>query len=463
MNKRSIAALCALGVAGSLLVSPSALAKDVQLDTRNNKEICTVTLDSAEQEIAKKLFTLKIEEQTKVQNRMRKEFPQYSSLFDAWDNHPEVQQNSPTSILTPSTSELEAKGFEALDNQYLFFTNSDKEATLKEWASNGYPYDLEVARNWSSEEMGDYPFTEKPVIFAQDGNAVTSELDTAHQLPSVYGGLQLGFYPSPRLKAMLSPGEMRLKPLEDEFEAIAGYRSLVNLLGNTKTPALLCENAYLQKESEEAAAREAAEAKRKAEEAARKAEEEKRKAEEAAKKAAEEEAARQAAEEEQRKAEEAAKKAEEEKRKAEEAAKKAAEEEAARQAAEEAEKKAAEAKRKAEEAAEKAKEEKRKAEEAAKKAAEQEAARQAAEEAEKKAAEAKRKAEEAAKKAGEEKRKAEEAKKPKPSTPDSNAKPAEEGSSTAGIVGIVLGVLALVGGAAFALLPQLRGALNLKF
>lgn len=380
MNKRSIATLCALGLAGSLLVSPSALAKDVQLDTRNNKEICTVTLDSAEQEIAKKLFTLKIEEQTKVQNRMRKEFPQYKSLFEAWDNHPEVQENSAILLFKPSASELEAKGFEALDNQYLFFTNSDIEAELKEWASNGYPYDLEVARNWSIEEMGDYPFTEKPVIFAQDGDSVTSAIDTLHQLPGVYGGLQLGLPPSPRLKAMLSPGEMRLKTLEDQFEAAAGYESLISLLGNTQTPALLCENAYLQKESEEAAAREAAEAKRKAEEAA-----------------------------------------------------------------------------------EKAKEEKRKAEEAAKKAAEEEAARQAAEEAEKKAAEAKRKAEEAAKKAEEEKRKAEEAKKPKPSTPDNNAKPAKEGSSTAGIVGIVLGVLALVGGAAFALLPQLRGALNLKF
>ena len=425
MNKRSIATLCALGLAGSLLVSPSALAKDVQLDTRNNKEICTVTLDSAEQEIAKKLFTLKIEEQTKVQNRMRKEFPEYKNLFEAWDNHPEVQENSAILLFKPSASELEAKGFESLDRRYLFFTNSDKEATLKEWASTGYPYDLEVARNWPTEEMGDYPFTEKPVIFAQDGNSVTSEIDTLHQLPSAYNGLQLGLPPSPRLKAMLSPGEMRLKTLEDQFEAVAGYQSLISLLGNTQTPAQLCENAYLQKESEEAAAREAAEAKRKAEEAA--------------------------------------KKAEEEKRKAEEAAKKAAEEEAARQAAEEAEKKAAEAKRKAEEAAKKAEEEKRKAEEAAKKAAEEEAARQAAEEAEKKAAEAKRKAEEAAKKAEEEKRKAEETKKPKPSTPDNNAKPAKEGSSTAGIVGIVLGVLALVGGAAFALLPQLRGALNLKF
>ena len=386
MNKRSIATLCALGIAGSLLVSPSALAKDVQLDTRNNREICTVTLDSAEKEIAKKLFTLKIEEQTKVQDRMRKEFPQYSSLFEAWDNHPEVQENSLISVFEPSTSELEAKGFEALDRQYLFFTNSDEEAKLKEWASTGYPYDLEVARNWPNEEMGDYPFTEKPVIFAQDGNSVTSEIDTLHQLPSAYNGLQLGLPPSPRLKAMLSPGEMRLKTLEDQFEAVAGYGSLISLLGNTQTPALLCENAYLQKESEEAAAREAAEAKRKAEEAAKKAEEEKRKAEEAAQKAADEEAARQAAE----------------------------------------------AKRKAEEAAKKAEEEKRKAEEAAQKAEE-------------------------------EKRKAEEAKKPKPSTPKGNAKPAEEGSSTAGIVGIVLGVLALVGGAAFALLPQLREALNLKF
>ena len=418
MNKRSIATLCALGIAGSLLVSPSALAKEVQLDTRNNKEICTVTLDAAEQEIAKKLFTLKIEEQTKAQNRMRKEFPQYKSLFEAWDNHPEVQKNSLLNTPSISDADLEAKGFESLDRRYLFFTNSDKEAQLKEWASSGYPYDLEVARNWPNEEMGDYPFTEKPVIFAQDGNSVTSASDTLYQLPSVYKGLQFGFTPSPRLKAMLSPGEMRLKTLEDQFEAVAGHQSLISLLGNTQTPAQLCENAYLQKESEEAAAREAAEAKRKAEEAAKKAEEEKRKAEEAAKKAAEEEAARQAAEEEQRRAEEAAKKAEEEKRKA---------------------------------------------EEAAKKAAEQEAARQAAEEAEKKAAEAKRKAEEAAKKAEEEKRKAEEAKKPKPSTPDNNAKPAKEGSSTAGIVGIVLGVLALVGGAAFALLPQLRGALNLKF
>ena len=349
MNKRSIATLCALGIAGSLLVSPSALAKDVQLDTRNNRDICTVTLDSAEQEIAKKFFTLKIEEQTKAQNRMRKEFPQYSSLFEAWDNHPEVQENSITSPLTPSTSELEAKGFEDLDRQYLFFTNSDKEAKLKEWASTGYPYDLEVARNWPNEEMGDYPFTEKPVIFAQDGNSVTPGTDTFYQLPSVYNGLQFGLPPSPRLKAMLSPGELRLKTLEDQFEAVAGFGSLISLLGNTQTPALLCENAYLQKESEEEAARQAAEAKRKAEEAAKKAEEEKRKAEEAAKKAEEE------------------------------------------------------------------------------------------------------------------KRKAEEAKKPKPSTPKGNAKPAEEGSSTAGIVGIVLGVLALVGGAAFALLPQLREALNLKF
>lgn len=365
MKKCSIATLCALSIASSLLASPSALAKDVQLDTRNNKEICIITLDAAEQEIAKKYFALKIEEQIKVQNEMRKEFPEYRKLFKNWDNNPQVHENLVLAALSLPGEALTARGYESSDGLYMFFTNSKKEADLKEWAANGYPYVIEVARNWSYEEKENYPATKNPVIFTQDGVSLTSVDSTLLQLPAVYKGLQMSFLPSPRLKTLLSPGEARLKALEDEFKNMTGRKSLFSYTNPSETPAMLCEAAHSRKESGE---------------------------------------------------------------------------EAAPQTTTEDEKKAAEAKRKAEEAAKKA-----------------------AEEAARQAAEAKRKAEEAAKKAEEEKRKAEEAKKPKPSTPNNNAKPAVEGSSTAGIVGIVLGVLALVGGAAFALLPQLRGALNLKF
>ena len=360
MKKRSIATLCALGIASSLLASPSALAKDVQLDTRNNREICIITLDATEQEIAKQYFALKIEEQIKVQNEMRKEFPEYRKLFKNWDNHPQVHENLILAALSLPGEALTARGYDSSDGLYMFFTNSKKEADLKEWATNGYPYAIEVARNWPYEEKENYPATKNPVIFTQDGVSLTSVDSTLLQLPAVYKGLQMSFLPSPRLQTLLSPGEARLKALGDEFENMTGKKSLFSYTNPGETPAMLCETAYSRKHST---------------------------AEPAPQTTTEHE----------------------------------------------------------------------------KKAAEEEAARQAAEEAEKKAAEAKRKAEEAAKKAEEEKRKAEEAKKPKPSTPKGNAKPAEEGSSTAGIVGIVLGVLALVGGAAFALLPQLRGALNLKF
>ena len=414
MFKRSLSALCAIAVVSSIVVAPNAAAKDVQMDKRNGKDICVVKLDSSEQEIAKEYFTKKIEEQTKLQNRMRADFPEYADLFAQWDSAPTVGSNSATEFLLPTIEDLENKGYDSLDARYLFFTNSDIERDLKDWAQKGYPYVFEVARNWSSKEMEEYPFTEVPVIVAQNGEDETGAFDSARHLPSVYPDLTLGFLPSPKLNSLMSPGKMRLTALEEKFEDVAGMRSFMGLPGApSEGPARLCDSAYVQKAAEEEQARKAAAEKAAAEKAA------------AEKAAAEKEAAEKAA----------------------------AEKEAAEKAA--AEKAAAE-----KEAAEKAAAE----EQAKKEAAEKEAAEKAAAEkaaAEKKAAE-KKAAEEQAKKEAAEKAKKQDNSGPKQET-DPDGSSADELSGEE-IAGIVVGILALVlgVGAGATLIPQVRELLHLQ-
>ena len=298
MFKRSLSALCAIAVVSSIVVAPNAAAKDVQMDKRNGKDICVVKLDSSEQEIAKEYFTKKIEEQTKLQNRMRADFPEYADLFAQWDSAPTVGRNEATGFLLPTSEDLKNKKYDSLDASYLFFTNSDIEQDLKNWAQNGYPYVFEVARNWSSKEMEEYPFTEVPVIVAQNGEDKTGAFDSAQHLPSVYPDLTLGFLPSPKLNSLMSPGKSRLKALEEKFEDVAGMSSFMDLPGApSEGPARLCESAYVQKAAEEQAKKEAAEKaaaeKKAAEEQAKKEAAEKAAAE---KKAAEEQAKKEAAE-----------------------------------------------------------------------------------------------------------------------------------------------------------------------
>ena len=338
MFKRSLSALCAIAVVSSIVVAPNAAAKDVQMDKRNGKDICVVKLDSSEQEIAKEYFTKKIEEQTKLQNRMRADFPEYADLFAQWDSAPTVGSNSATEFLLPTIEDLENKGYDSLDARYLFFTNSDIERDLKDWAQKGYPYVFEVARNWSSKEMEEYPFTEVPVIVAQNGEDETGAFDSARHLPSVYPDLTLGFLPSPKLNSLMSPGKMRLTALEEKFEDVAGMRSFMGLPGApSEGPARLCDSAYVQKAAEEEQARKAAAEKAAAEKAAA----EKAAAEkEAAEKAAAEEQAKKEAAEKEAAEKEAAEKAAAEKAAAEKKAaeKKAAEEQAKKEAAEKAKK-----------------------------------------------------------------------------------------------------------------------------
>lgn len=250
-----------IAVSLSLVSVPSATALDAQLDTRNGKEICVVSLDSAEKEISKKYFAAKLEEQTKLQNRMRQDFPQYADSFARLDSAPQTHNMlsfwSLSRFALPTEAELVAQGYDRLDASYLVFTNSDTEAEYKEWAANGYPFNWEVARNWTPSELAEYPYGDLPVVNSQNGEVEDSAMDLRAQVPSYSTGLQAGFpTTSQKLTNLMKPGELRLQPLEDEFEAVAGLEVMGFTLpfSSTVTLAGACENAYLAKEQSEAEA-----------------------------------------------------------------------------------------------------------------------------------------------------------------------------------------------------------------
>ncbi|AMO91860.1 hypothetical protein AWU68_1586 [Corynebacterium simulans] len=250
-----------IAVSLSLVSVPSATALDAQLDTRNGKEICVVSLDSAEKEISKKYFAAKLEEQTKLQNRMRQDFPQYADSFARLDSAPQTHNMlsfwSISRFALPTEAELVAQGYDRLDASYLLFTNSDTEAEYKEWAANGYPFNWEVARNWTPSELAEYPYGDLPVVNSQNGEVEDSAMDLRAQVPSYSAGLHAGFpTTSQKLTNLMKPGELRLQPLEDEFEAVAGLEVMGFTLpfSSTVTLAGACENAYLAKEQSEAEA-----------------------------------------------------------------------------------------------------------------------------------------------------------------------------------------------------------------
>lgn len=245
-----------IAVSLSLVSIPSATALDAQPDTRNGKEICVVSLDSAEKDLSKKYFAAKIDEQTKLQNRMRQDFPQYADNFARLDSAPQTHD-----MLTywsdisfsdvPTEAELAAKGYESLDNSYLVFTNSDTEAQFKEWAANGYPFNWEVARNWTASELAEYPYGDLPVVNSQNGTVADSPMDLHKQKPSYYEGLRAGFpTSSQKLTNLMRPGELRLQPLEDKFDEAVGLQVLgfSGAFSSTVTLAGACENAYREKE-----------------------------------------------------------------------------------------------------------------------------------------------------------------------------------------------------------------------
>ncbi|AJI80075.1 hypothetical protein [Corynebacterium singulare] len=249
-----------IAVSLSLVSVPSATALDAQLDTRNGKEICVVSLDSAEKEISKKYFAAKIDEQTKLQNRMRQDFPQYADSFARLDSAPETHKlvtywSDISFSDLPSEAELAAKGYDSLDASYLVFTNSDAEAKYKDWAANGYPFNWEVTRNWTPSELAEYPYGDLPVVNSQNGEVEDSAVDLQAQVPSYSTGLNAGFHTtSQKLLNLRKPGELRLQPLEDDFEAVAGLEVMGFTMpfSSTVTLAGACENAYLAKEQSEA-------------------------------------------------------------------------------------------------------------------------------------------------------------------------------------------------------------------
>lgn len=251
-----------IAVSLSLVSVPSATALDAQLDTRNGKEICVVSLDSAEKEISKKYFAAKLEEQTKLQNRMRQDFPQYADSFARLDSAPQTHKmltfwSDISFFALPTEAELAAQGYDRLDASYLVFTNSDTEAKYKDWAANGYPFNWEVARNWTPSELAEYPYGDLPVVNSQNGEVEDSAMDLRAQVPSYSAGLHAGFpTTSQKLTNLMKPGELRLQPLEDEFEAVAGLEVMGFTLpfSSTVTLAGACENAYLAKEQSEAEA-----------------------------------------------------------------------------------------------------------------------------------------------------------------------------------------------------------------
>ncbi|MBL7284703.1 hypothetical protein FPH17_09200 [Corynebacterium godavarianum] len=191
MKKRYLAALCAFSVASSIFVAPAAQAKYVSADgwPEPGRQRCIVRLDTAERELTQEYFAMKIEEQTKLQNQMRSDFPQYQDLFDAWDNYHKAQKIDTVMDLPISLDDLEAKGYKLYDQKYMFFTNSDVAAELEDWAKFGYPYEFEVGRNWSPGEMHLYPHTRRPVIFGKDGENFTHAQDTYRELPYVCAAL----------------------------------------------------------------------------------------------------------------------------------------------------------------------------------------------------------------------------------------------------------------------------------
>ncbi|MGV0361321.1 hypothetical protein ACUY2X_04395 [Corynebacterium minutissimum] len=234
-----------IATTASLLTVPTATALVAEPDTRNDKEICVVSLEEHEREITKQYFAQKIEEQIKLQNRMREEFPQYAKEFEEADNAPTPHPDY-NPWLVPTPEELKEANFEPEDVTYLYFSNSQSHRNFQEWSENGYPFTWEIARNWTAEELANYPYNGNLVASIDNGRINEDTYHLAEQLPWVYEGLSLSsHHPSIKLERLKIAGNKRLEVLEGQFNQISGavgHRLSMN--GHIQTIGMMCEQAY---------------------------------------------------------------------------------------------------------------------------------------------------------------------------------------------------------------------------
>lgn len=234
-----------IATTASLLTAPTATALVAEPDTRNGKEICIVSLEELEREITKQYFAQKIEEQIMLQDRMREEFPQYAKEFEEADNaqipHPDYN-----AWLVPTPEELKEANFEPNDVTYLYFSNSQSHNAFKAWSEHGYPFTWEIARNWTTEELANYPYSGNFVASIQNGRINEDTYHLAEQLPRVYEGLNLSpHHPSIKLERLKLAGNKRLKALEGQFNQISGavgHRFSIN--EQIQSIGTLCEQVY---------------------------------------------------------------------------------------------------------------------------------------------------------------------------------------------------------------------------